>query len=486
MGVKEANNRQKHILRLKDYKSKTIHDQTDIENLRLIANHSLKTLCKERGSDLIVFPRNFEKLKDEDEGKAIISMVEGKDSATITPSDMLGFIGVNNTYLSIGTRFSGSREGGEDKGDYLLHYMLEKVFQIKILSLLHPSSEDGMLETMVHMFPGFLAKALRQGLLKRYTRFQRNDANIKGPIDVSRHIRTNMPFNGKIAYTHREHATDNAVTQLIRHTIEFIRESRDKFILTTDSQIRENVALIINTTPSYDIKKRHLIITANKKHNPHPYYTAYEPLVRLCIAILEHHKIRYHADKNNIFGILFSGSWLWEEYLYKSVFRELNFLHPDNRKKTDPIHVFYGKIKDNRNDEEVMEKNYAPRYPDFLLAQDEEKFRESQECQIVADAKYRHYSYCGDRDNLHQIITYMYITKAKSGILIYPIGRDTDVNKIKELKEEIRQPKIINGCGGKYFRIGFEIPEETESYQDFSEKMRMEEKRVIEELSNIS
>ena len=483
MGVKEANNRQKHILRLKDYKPQTIHGKTDIENLRLIANHSLKNLSKEWGSELIVFPRNFEKLTYEDEEKTIISMVEAKDSATITPSDMLGFIGVNNTYLSIGTRFTSS---GKDKEDYLLHYMLEKVFQMKILSVLHPSSEDGMLETMVHMFPGFLAKALRQGLLKKYTRFQRNDANIKGPIDVSRHIRTNTPFNGKIAYTHREHATDNAVTQLIRHTIEFIRDSRDKFILTTDSQIRENVGLIINTTPSYDIKKRHLIITANKKRNPHPYYTAYEPLVRLCIAILEHHKIRYHADKNNIFGILFSGSWLWEEYLYKSVFKELNFLHPDNRKKTNPIHVFYGTITESKNDEEVLEKNYAPRYPDFILAKDKKKFEESQECQIVVDAKYRHYSYCGDRDNLHQIITYMYITKAQSGVLIYPIGTDTDVNKIKELKEEIRQPKIINGGAGKYFRIGFEIPEETKSYQDFSDKMRKEEKKVIEELSNIS
>ena len=80
----------------------------------------------------------------------------------------------------------------------------------------------------------------------------------------------------------------------------------------------------------------------------------------------------------------------------------------------------------------------------------------------------------------------MYITKAKSGILMYPIGTDTDVNKIKELKEEIRHPKIINGWDGKYFRVGFEIPNDTKSYQEFSDKMRMEEERVIEELSNIS
>ena len=484
MGIKRETNQQ-HVLRLRDYEPQIIHDQTDIENLRLIANHSLKNLSKEWGSKLIVFPQNFEKLKDEDEEKKIISMAEGKVSATITPSDMLGFIGVNNTYLSIGTRFTGDSESGEDKEDYLLHYMLEKVYQMKILSLLHPSSEDGMLETMVHMFPGFLTKALRQGLLKKYTLFQRNDANIKGTVDVSRHIRTNIPFNGNIAYNHREYATDNIVTQLIRHTIEFIRSSRYKYILTADSQIRGDVASIINTTPSYDTKQRHLIIIANKKRNPHSYYTAYEPLVKLCVAILQHHKIRYRSEKKEVFGILFSGSWLWEEYLYKSILRELKYLHPDNRKKTDPIHVFSGKIIDNKVDEEVLERNYAPRYPDFLLAKDKEKFRESQEYQIVVDAKYRHYSYCGDRDNLHQIITYMYITKAQYGILLYPIGTDTAINKIKQLKEEVKQPKILNGYGGKYFRVGFEIPKETESYQEFSNKMRIEEERVMAELSYI-
>lgn len=485
MEIGRENINQKHVLHLKDYNSQIIYDQSDIENLRLIANHSLKNLSKEWGSELIVFPRNFEKFKDEDEEKAIINMSEGKDSATITPSDMLGFIGVNNTYLSIGTRFTCSGEDGDYKEDYLLHYMLEKVFQMKILSLLHPSSEDGMLETMVYMFPGFLVKALRQGLLKKYTRFQRNDANIKGPVDISRHIRTNIPFNGKIAYTYREHATDNIVTQLIRHTIEFIKSSRNKHVLTVNSQIRGEIESIINTTPSYDIKKRHLIITANKKRNPHPYYTEYEPLIKLCITILEHHKIRYRAEKNNIFGILFSGSWLWEEYLYKSVFRELKFLHPDNRKKTDPIHIFRGKITDNKKDEEVLERKYAPRYPDFILAKDKEKFRESQECQIAVDAKYRHYSYCGDRDNLHQIITYMYITKAQYGILIYPIGTDTDVDKINQLKEEVKWPKIINGYGGKYFRVGFEIPKGAGTYQEFSNKMRFEEERVIDELRNL-
>ena len=33
----------------------------------------------------------------------------------------------------------------------------------------------------------------------------------------------NIPFMGKIAYTTREHSYNNNLTQLVRHTIEYIK-----------------------------------------------------------------------------------------------------------------------------------------------------------------------------------------------------------------------------------------------------------------------
>ena len=59
-------------------------------------------------------------------------------------------------------------------------------------------------------------------MYKQYITRKNNDANVRGVIDVNRHIRYNKPFNGKIAYSTREYSYDNDVTQLIRHTIEFI------------------------------------------------------------------------------------------------------------------------------------------------------------------------------------------------------------------------------------------------------------------------
>ena len=70
----------------------------------------------------------------------------------------------------------------------------------------------------------FLKKALRKGLLQKYTRNEYNNQNVKGTVDIQRHIRINTPFIGKIAYSQREFSYDNYILQLIRHTIEFIKK----------------------------------------------------------------------------------------------------------------------------------------------------------------------------------------------------------------------------------------------------------------------
>lgn len=469
------------IIRLIDYKKKSITNIHDIENLRKIANKPLKELIKNWNSKLIVFPKEIGDNYDDVGDSKIINMSESGDTAFVEATDLLGFIGIEDTLLSIGTRFTGDK----DKEDFFLHYLLQKVLKINILTLHHRAGQDAMLDLMMYMFPGYLSKALRQGLLKRYTQIMKNDATIKGSINIAQHIRKNIPFNGKIAYNQRHFSIDNSATQLIRHTIEFIRSSQLKSLLKADSQIKTDVALIESNTPSYNKNKKKSIITLNKKRKPHPYFTFYEPLLQLCIAILEHKKMKYSPEKKEIYGILFSGSWLWEEYLNNRIFAPLGFMHPDNRKKTNAIYIFKGKQALVYNNEEWIEKNYAPRYPDYIIYEKTVDGQWGDVVKMVADAKYRHYSYCGDRDNLHQLLSYMYITKSKLGLLIYPIGIDTEVEKKKELSEERNYSKTIAGYGGEYFRIGFQIPENFQDYKEFSVFMEEEENKIQNTIKTI-
>ena len=428
------------VIRVPDFGEKEIENKSSLEDLSLIANRSIENLNKEK--NILIFPDILNKHKD-DIGKGYICKLQEKQ---IICEDILGFIGVNNTLLNIHSRFAK-----EDEQDYFMHHMLEKVFKINLVNLKYTISKESIFDFLYYLFPYFLNKALRQGVFKQYVSNQYNDTNVRGVIDISRHIKYNIPFNGNIAYNVREYCFDNHITQLIRHTIEYLRHSSFSSILNADNCTKNNVSLICNLTPKYNINDRNSVISKNLKPFVHPYYTDYKPLQKLCIQILSHKKIKYGEKKNNnkVYGLLFRGSWLWEEFLYETILKECGFQHPKNKEGKSAIYLF----KDN--------KEY-PRYPDYM----KEDF--------ILDAKYKHKF---DRNDIHQIITYMHIKQARKGGFIHPCteSQNTLINNIGEL----------SGYGGNILNIGIPIPQSNNTYSEFVCNIQNVFNILKEEIKNI-
>ena len=105
----------------------------------------------------------------------------------------MGFVGVNDTKITIKSRFAKNCDE-----DYFLHYMLQKVFSINLFDLKHNTNTESIFDFLLYLFPYFLKRAVRQGIYKEYTKHEYNDANVRGVIDVSRHIRQNIPFSGNL------------------------------------------------------------------------------------------------------------------------------------------------------------------------------------------------------------------------------------------------------------------------------------------------
>ncbi|MDW3718908.1 5-methylcytosine restriction system specificity protein McrC, partial [Enterococcus faecium] len=84
-------------------------------------------------------------------------------------------------------------------------------------------------------------------------------------VDVAKHIRSNVPFVGKVAYRTREFSYNNHLTQLIRHTIEKIQNEYD-FLLSGDEDAKENVVLIKQITPDYARLNQFNILQENILH----------------------------------------------------------------------------------------------------------------------------------------------------------------------------------------------------------------------------
>jgi len=407
----------------------------NFDNLRWLAKQPISKLGADEGGNLLVFPHSFDKYGDKIGDEYIFAI---KDENRLQMGNIMGFIGYNGTEISICSRFA------HDENDYFLHYMLQRVFAINLFDLKHDFDKDSIFDFLLFLFPVFLKRALRQGLYKEYQSRQYNDANVKGRIDVQRHIRINNPFAGKIAYTAREYSFDNKVTQLIRHTIDYISSHpMGDGILSNDDETKEAVGLICAATPSYQRKDRNRIISQNLRPTTHPYYIDYLDLQRLCLQILRQEEIKYGYDKDQVYGVLFDGAWLWEEYLNTVL---VGFTHPRN--KTGYGHKL------------LFTDGTGWCYPDFYNDD------------MVLDAKYKGYDGWGDVNNpdLFQVISYMHILKLDCGGFIVPVSNNANRPK----------PKMLNGYGGQMLLLGMNADIEAESFEDFVVQMGEEEKELVE------
>lgn len=397
-----------------------------------LLDRTLDSLSRE--DRIFIFPNDLINSLDLDKDQKIFETVNQE----IKTGNVIGFLGYGQERLTISSRFS------DESNDHFLHYLLQKVLNINLTSLdVGLSPEDKLYQLLIYLFPKYMQAALRKGLYKEYQRFFHNDSHVKGVLDVGNHLKKNLPFIGNVAYTTREFTYDNPVMQLIRHTIEYIKNQKS-FGVLLDSN-RENMTEITRVTPAYKLADRAKIIRMNKiKPIRHPYFREYRKLQELCLMILSREKHGLGSQAQRVHGILFDVAWLWEEYVHTLLPK--GFVHSKNRDKTYGISIFLNDENHKRRDRKV--------YPDFY----------DRERKIVLDAKYKKLEFTErgiNREDLFQLISYSYILEAEKAGLIFP-SMDRTVNS------EIG--KVV-GYGVLLKKWSIQIPQNASSYNEFCKMM---------------
>lgn len=427
----------------------------DYVNLRKIANKTIEELQTE--SRILIYPPRLSDINDKINDSVIFNLKEDKESFSLDTGNIMGFIGVKDTELNICSRFTHRDENGKilEKNDFFLHYLLEKVCHINLTNLQSTRTPDTILNFLPFLFPQYLIDALRQGLYKEYQTRKYNKSNVKGIIDISRHIRFNIPANGKIAYNTREYSFDNSVTELIRHTIEYMRTNNNfKYILTSNELIKETVEIITKATPLYNKMERSKILSQTSKAIKSPYFYKYQELIKLCRMILLHKKIKYDSSDNKIFGILFDGAWLWEEYL-AIMLKKKGFEHPENKKKSGVIHPF-------------ITKNAGKFYPDFYKLKSGTSLKDEQ-AEIILDAKYKNFDkYNPPADDIAQMISYIHVMDSRIGAFIYPSKDENESGSKWIVKPFANENASIK-------TKPFFIPQNAIDYSEFREQIKNSE-----------
>ena len=425
------------MMRITDNQHKIVKEEFVKEYPKLsnlLLDRALESLSQDER--VFIFPNDLKNSPDLEKDQKIFETINQK----IKTGNVIGFLGYGQERLTISSRFSIKGD------DYFLHYLLQKVLHINLTSLdVALSREDKLYQLLMYLFPKYLQAALRKGLYKEYQRFSHNNSHVKGVIDVRNHLKKNLPFTGNIAYTTREFTYDNPLMQLVRHTIEYIKNQKSigQGVLDNLSTSRENVAEIVRVTPSYKLADRVKIIRGNQsKPIRHAYFHEYRKLQELCLMILNQEKHGLGFQDQKVHGILFDVAWLWEEYVHTLLPKD--FIHPRNKDKTYGISVF------SSRERKV--------FPDFY----------QEELKIVLDAKYKKLELTEkgiNREDLFQLISYSYILEAEKAGLVFPSEDKVVDNEIGKLA----------GYGALLKKWSIQIPRESSSYREFCEMMENSE-----------
>ena len=412
--------------------------------LSLLRKCADKPLRELRNDDLIVFA------KEKDLDQHFISLraqPDPEDAVRIDTGNMMGVLSVREKGSSLKVQIKSRFDTGAKQ--YFLNYLLSKVCDVNFAELVS-SNDDVMWDLLLaFVFVWKFRKAAEVGLYKQYHTNRYNDLNFRGKLDLDRHLQRNYPLCDRIAYSKREITFDNPLNHLLRFAAAKI-ERKWPSMLESGRDVRNLVTALKQATPSWNSCGTAKILNHKDCRFPvrQPFFAEYyEPLRKIARMLLLDEGANIFDDaasesKTEISGVIFDGSWLWEEYIATIL---TDYTHAEYPIKGG-IRVFAGEEK-------------PIFYPDFL----------SDDNKVVLDTKYKKSS-TGEPDDIQQVICYMYLTGAVRGGLIFPPG-------------ESNNTKLLTICRGnqkpvrKWQNFIFSpIPDN----ETFSSYMEREEQRLKE------
>ena len=453
---------------------------------RSLLNQTVETLLDKEG--IIYLGREDDGDIDVSLNQRVIDTYQGK----MRTQNLIGVLGDGTDTVSISTRFFKQNEKPVHiEDDYFFAYLLEKVLHVDVAKGFNfsPLRSNRWKKLLVLLFPYFLNKALQVGAYKMYVRREYNDSRLKGTVDVARYLNIDVPFIGRVAYTTRDLDLDNPISELIRHTIEYIVAgfTIGRQLLNDDKNVRDNVRTVRLRTPRYRKTERRRIIEWNIRHPVvNEYFRSYRLLQKICVAILCHDSISASASgKGHINGILFDCSWLWEEYL-NTLLRDkrysISFVHPRNKSKTGKQYLFGKPEKYGRSSK--VKGQFGLIYPDFLI---------SSAPTIIADAKYKPIDNIAGADYL-QLLAYMYRFDSRYGQYWYPESQENSKSTPLITGFELLQG-INGGSQSVRFReseqkvvlekVGFPIPTGASTYEEYSSLMQDNENQFAKSIVSL-
>ena len=336
-----------------------------------------------------------------------IQYISGKDGGfSLKTGNLMGVLRLRDREKRAAVQIEVLSRFDHGTDNFFLNYLLSRVFNfaqgVEAVSAQRSSLLNILLDII---FVRRLGEAAREGILRHYREFRNNDWNFKGSLDLPRHIRENIPLMNGIAYRKREIDLDIPVNRMILAAALVVNRRNPNLFGNNADAAEAMRQLRMGVTEEHDIRS---LLAHRDCREPvmHPFFReVWEPLRRIARMILEDEQwtlFSEWAEDEEVSGIVFDGSWLWEEYV-ATVLKRAGFCHSGRKDGTTKriLPVF----RDGKN-------RFAPDFYRRCEASD------AYDC--VLDAKYKRSKPNGVRCDVHQVLCYLLLTGAKLGGLVFP------------------------------------------------------------------
>ncbi|EJT5931807.1 TPA: McrC family protein [Clostridium perfringens] len=344
---------------------------------------------------------------------------------TVTVKNWIGVISVEGITLEILPKISSI--DNKNKVINSIMNMVKKVYDVKIQKNISANigiKQEGFIDILVYILIKELEYQLNRGILKEYSKVEKNLNVLKGRLIAHKNIQKNIITPNKFYCKYSELNDNNAINKIIKFTLNIVKS------LNISRKYKSDVKMLLNLFEDVSINENIFDVIKTLKYNRQN--SRFKESVNLCKMFIESYGGTLWGGEKNVNSFLIDMNDLFEKYIFKS-FKEIKGLDVKYQGENKYL------LRNSNNIKKIRLK------PDITIINEINK-------KFIVDTKWKIIDKKIDIKDIYQMNAYKdIISDASEVILLFPkcnkndrIVEDYFFSDNNEKKLKVRTIDILN------------------------------------------